>query len=267
MAPSPTRPAGTASSARARGRPACDVCRPANPLRWRRQRRGVPHRLRRQPRSPGRPRRPLLRRGRDHAERSRQRKNAVGLVFVAAFAPEANETLTEINGRYPDVPLGAALLPFTYAKDGGGQGTDLWIDPAKFHDAFCRGRRCRSGAPDVGDAAVGRGRTAFTTAVSYGTPASKNDFPLVGDRGLVGSGDPSRRRTRDGEAGGERERRDRRIACGSGVAAEACRRGHRPRRSGNELTSGWLGFVQGRPRSRQSSTSRHRASRLVSASR
>jgi len=35
-------------------------------------------------------------------------KGVVGLVFVAAFAPEAGETLSAINARYPDVPLAAA---------------------------------------------------------------------------------------------------------------------------------------------------------------
>ena len=64
-------------------------------------------------------------------------KNAVGLVFVAAFAPEAGESLGEINVRYPDVALGAALRPFTYTKEGGGQGTDLYADRALFQNAFC----------------------------------------------------------------------------------------------------------------------------------
>lgn len=98
-------------------------------------------------------------------------KNAVGLVFVAAFAPEANETLTDINSRYPDVPLGAVLLPFTYAKDGGGQGTDLWIDPAKFHDAFCADVPADQ-ARLMSETQRSAAADAFTTAVT-GTPAWK----------------------------------------------------------------------------------------------
>jgi len=35
--------------------------------------------------------------------------NVAGLVYVAAYAPEAGETLGAINARYPDVPLSAAL--------------------------------------------------------------------------------------------------------------------------------------------------------------
>jgi hypothetical protein len=34
-------------------------------------------------------------------------------VFVAAFAPEADEKLADINARYPAVPLGAALRTLT----------------------------------------------------------------------------------------------------------------------------------------------------------
>jgi len=63
-------------------------------------------------------------------------RNAVGLVFVAAFAPDADEKLADINARYPDVPLGAATRTLTYP--GRGQtGTEAYIDHASFHDAFC----------------------------------------------------------------------------------------------------------------------------------
>ena len=43
----------------------------------------------------------------------------VGLVYVAAFAPEEGEPLVEINARYPDVPLAAALRTFNYANEDG----------------------------------------------------------------------------------------------------------------------------------------------------
>jgi pimeloyl-ACP methyl ester carboxylesterase len=63
--------------------------------------------------------------------------NVVGLVFVAAFAPEAGETLADINARYPDVALSAALRTFSYPNDGAEQGTEGWVDLAQFHEAFC----------------------------------------------------------------------------------------------------------------------------------
>jgi len=58
-------------------------------------------------------------------------------VYVAAFAPEAGETLEAINARYPDVPLSAALRTFTYTDDRGEQATDTYVDAASFHEAVC----------------------------------------------------------------------------------------------------------------------------------
>ena len=63
--------------------------------------------------------------------------DAVGLVFVTAFAPEADEKLADINARYPDVPLSAAQRTFTYPAGDGGSGTEVLIDHASFHNAFC----------------------------------------------------------------------------------------------------------------------------------
>jgi len=54
--------------------------------------------------------------------------NVAGLVYVAAYAPEAGETLGAINARYPDVPLSAALRTFTYTDERGEQATDTFVD-------------------------------------------------------------------------------------------------------------------------------------------
>jgi len=62
--------------------------------------------------------------------------NTVGVVFVAAFAPETGEPLQEINGRYPDVPLAAAIRTLTY-PNGANPGTEAYIDHDAFHSAFC----------------------------------------------------------------------------------------------------------------------------------
>jgi pimeloyl-ACP methyl ester carboxylesterase len=53
--------------------------------------------------------------------------NVKALVFVAAFAPDANEPVGAFNEKYPS-PLGAALTP-----DAAGF---LYIDVAKYHDVF-----------------------------------------------------------------------------------------------------------------------------------
>jgi pimeloyl-ACP methyl ester carboxylesterase len=64
-------------------------------------------------------------------------KNVVGLVFVAAFAPEEGERLGEATAASKDAVLGDALVPRHYpSADGGEPAVEFAIDPAKFHDAF-----------------------------------------------------------------------------------------------------------------------------------
>jgi pimeloyl-ACP methyl ester carboxylesterase len=63
--------------------------------------------------------------------------NVVGLVFVAAFAPEEGETLGEAEGASKDSVLNSALVPLQYPTgDGAKTAVEFAIDPAKFHDAF-----------------------------------------------------------------------------------------------------------------------------------
>ena len=63
--------------------------------------------------------------------------NVVGLVFVAAFAPEEGERLGEVEATSRDSVLGTALFPLQYPTgDGAETATEFAIDPAKFHDAF-----------------------------------------------------------------------------------------------------------------------------------
>lgn len=67
---------------------------------------------------------------------ARHAKNVVGLVFVAAFAPEEGERLGEVTATSKDAILGTALAPRQYPVDGGEPAVEFAIDPAKFHDAF-----------------------------------------------------------------------------------------------------------------------------------
>src|SRR5262245_53626532 len=55
--------------------------------------------------------------------------NVKALVYLAAFAPEAGEALGEPGKKFAQPPLNSALAP-----DSAGL---LYIDRAKFHDAFC----------------------------------------------------------------------------------------------------------------------------------
>ena len=64
-------------------------------------------------------------------------KNVVGLVYVAAFAPEEGERLGEATAASKDAVLGAALIRHQYPTAKGGEpAVEFSIDPAKFHDAF-----------------------------------------------------------------------------------------------------------------------------------
>ena len=63
-------------------------------------------------------------------------KNVVGLVYVAAFAPDEGETLGAVEGSSKDSVLSSALVPRQYPSANGGTATELYIDPAKARDAF-----------------------------------------------------------------------------------------------------------------------------------
>jgi pimeloyl-ACP methyl ester carboxylesterase len=64
-------------------------------------------------------------------------KNIVGLVYVAAFAPDEGERLGDVENGSRDSVLNAALVPLKYPTPTGAQTeTEFAIDPAKFHDAF-----------------------------------------------------------------------------------------------------------------------------------
>jgi pimeloyl-ACP methyl ester carboxylesterase len=63
-------------------------------------------------------------------------KNVVGLVYVAAFAPEEGETLGAVEAGSKDSVLNSALVPRQYPIAKGGSATEFYIDPAKARDAF-----------------------------------------------------------------------------------------------------------------------------------
>ncbi len=66
-----------------------------------------------------------------------QAKNVVGLVFIAAFAPDEGERLGEVASTSKDSILGTAQVPLTYPA---GQGTETAVEfavnPARFHEVF-----------------------------------------------------------------------------------------------------------------------------------
>jgi pimeloyl-ACP methyl ester carboxylesterase len=63
--------------------------------------------------------------------------NVVGLVFVAAFAPDEGERLGEATSESKDSVLNTALVPLQYPTGHDGErAVEFAIDPAKFHEAF-----------------------------------------------------------------------------------------------------------------------------------
>jgi pimeloyl-ACP methyl ester carboxylesterase len=62
--------------------------------------------------------------------------NVVGLVFITAFAPEPDESLAEIGGRFPDSLLGAALRPAQYPNGGEAPGVEMYLDRTQFPAVF-----------------------------------------------------------------------------------------------------------------------------------
>ena len=63
--------------------------------------------------------------------------NVVGLVYVAAFAPDQGETLAGIVGRSTDSVLTTAVLPKNFPTGEGSEtAVEFIIDPARFREVF-----------------------------------------------------------------------------------------------------------------------------------
>ena len=56
--------------------------------------------------------------------------DVVGLVYIAAFAPDAGESLLDVGQAFPAPPGVANAAP-----DSDGY---VWINPKKFHESFCQ---------------------------------------------------------------------------------------------------------------------------------
>src|SRR5262249_38111845 len=97
-------------------------------------------------------------------------KNVVGLVFVAAFAPDEGERLIEVEGGSKDSVLSSALVPLEYPTGNGDKAVEFAIDPAKAREAF---------AADLSDAqaaliaAIQRAVAELAFSEPSGTPAWK----------------------------------------------------------------------------------------------
>jgi pimeloyl-ACP methyl ester carboxylesterase len=59
--------------------------------------------------------------------------NVVGLVYVAAFAPDEGEDLGTLQSHFPPPAAGPYIKPAPLPEGG----TEFTIDPSGFHEAFC----------------------------------------------------------------------------------------------------------------------------------
>jgi pimeloyl-ACP methyl ester carboxylesterase len=63
--------------------------------------------------------------------------NVVGLVYVAAFAPDEGEALQDVEADSKDSVLNTVLVPLRYPTGEGDQvETEFAIDADRFHDSF-----------------------------------------------------------------------------------------------------------------------------------
>ncbi|MFD0277401.1 alpha/beta fold hydrolase [Kitasatospora sp. NPDC127111] len=95
------------------------------------------------------------------------RENVKGLVFVAAFAPEAGESIGELSGRFPGSTLGGTIAPVAL-PDGT---TDLYIAQEKYHAQFAADLTAEQAALD---AAAQRPLRDVALNEGSGEPAWKN---------------------------------------------------------------------------------------------
>jgi pimeloyl-ACP methyl ester carboxylesterase len=108
-------------------------------------------------------------------------QNVVGLVYVAAFAPDEGELLGAVEAGSKDSVLNSALVPHQYPA-GTGTATEFTIDPAKARDAF---------ASDVSDldAAFIAVNQRPVSEVAFGEPSGPPAWKRLPSWAVVATGD------------------------------------------------------------------------------
>jgi pimeloyl-ACP methyl ester carboxylesterase len=116
--------------------------------------------------------------------------NVVGLVYVAAFAPDEGETLAEIVGRSTDSVLTTAVQPKNFpVGDGPETAVEFIIDPARFREVFT------ADLSELDSAVYGLSQRPIAASAltdQTGHPAWKDDLPVwaaVGTRDKAAGAD------------------------------------------------------------------------------
>jgi pimeloyl-ACP methyl ester carboxylesterase len=109
--------------------------------------------------------------------------NVVGLVYVAAFAPDEGETLQDIEAGSTDSVLNAAIRPSNYPTGSGDEtAVELSIDAASFHDAF-------AGDLSAQDAAVMAAAQRPVAAAAFGEKNGPAAWKTLPAWAVVATGD------------------------------------------------------------------------------
>ncbi len=96
-------------------------------------------------------------------------ENVVGLVYVAAFAPDAGETLIALLPTLPPAPNSGVGAP---------ENGFFWYDKAKFHKGFCAELSAEKAA-FMYDSQVPNGIATFATPISKAAWRSKPSWFVV----------------------------------------------------------------------------------------
>ena len=111
-----------------------------------------------------------------------QADNVVGLVYVAAFAPDEGEAVQGLAEHATDSLLGPALRPAQYPTGDAAPGTELYVDPASFHDVV---------AADLpaAQAAVLAASQRPASALAFGEPSGPVGWKTLPSWALVATAD------------------------------------------------------------------------------
>jgi pimeloyl-ACP methyl ester carboxylesterase len=101
-----------------------------------------------------------------------------GLVYVAGFAPDEGESITDLQGRFPSLAMGNFLLPRPL-PDGG---VELSVDPERFHDIFC------ADVPDDQAAFMAHAQRPVSAA-AFADPATAAGWRAKPSWAVFGTGD------------------------------------------------------------------------------
>jgi pimeloyl-ACP methyl ester carboxylesterase len=101
-----------------------------------------------------------------------------GLVYVAGFAPDEGESITDLQGRFPSLAMGDFLRQ-TPLPDGG---VELSVDPERFHDIFC------ADVPDDQAAFLAHAQRPISAA-AFAEPATAAAWRAKPSWAVFGTGD------------------------------------------------------------------------------